>query len=171
LQRDNVEHHWTPKEKPGRTFKPGVQIRKPACNGRLGREDHGVVGAAMKSDRCTGAGNGCHFCASKSLRRFTQRMVNSRLRLSPSVAVHGDWRLRWLVQSKKRGGANPKAIDKWRTCEPSYMIRGRRRSSVSGNSAEFSSGGTSNAPGVWPWSWKRARRRASASKLLTGKVS
>ena len=47
-------------------------------------------------------------------------------------------------------------------------IGGRRRSSVVGNSDERSSGGRSTKPGVCPWSWKRASRRASASYELTG---
>ena len=45
----------------------------------------------------------------------------------------------------------------------SYTPRGRRKSSVVGNSPVTSSGGSQIAPGVWPWSWNRANRRASAS--------
>ena len=48
---------------------------------------------------------------------------------------------------------------------------GRRMSSVSGNSPVRSSGGMSMTPPVWPMSWKRASRRASASNALTGKVT
>ena len=48
---------------------------------------------------------------------------------------------------------------------------GRRRSTVNGNSRLGAAGCTAIAPGVWPKRKKRARRRLSASKALTGKLS
>jgi hypothetical protein len=45
----------------------------------------------------------------------------------------------------------------------------RRKSRVRGYSTDRSSGGIfATNPGVWPWSWNRARRLASASYELTG---
>ena len=46
-----------------------------------------------------------------------------------------------------------------------------RRSSVRGCSGERLAGGSAIGPGVWPIGSNRARRRASASLALTGKVS
>ena len=52
-----------------------------------------------------------------------------------------------------------------------YLYSGRRRSSVHGKSGFCRSVATRNGPGVCPIGSKRASRRASASKALTGKVS
>ena len=46
-----------------------------------------------------------------------------------------------------------------------------RKSRVKGNSALMSAGAAAQAPGVCPMRKKRARRRLSASKEMTGNVS